>query len=79
MLMWMKRGLGTRSSMGAVLGALDEVFNPGGARAHDDLKEQHERVIPTPSPGDRMLSEGRVVLRARATSATPSLPDQPDA
>jgi hypothetical protein len=59
----MRRGLGTRGGMSAVLGALDSVFNPGAARAHDEIEEQHQRVIPTPSPGDRMLTEGRVVIR----------------
>ena len=63
MLTWMRRGLGTRGGMSAVLGALDSVFNPGAARAHDEIEEQHQRVLPTPSPGDRMLTEGRVVIR----------------
>ena len=63
MLTWMRRGLGNRGGMSAVLGALDSVFNPGAARAHDEIEEQHQRVIPTPSPGDRMLTEGRVVIR----------------
>lgn len=62
MLAWMRRGLGSSGGMSAVLGALDSFFNPGAARAQDELKEQHERVIPTPSPGDRMLSEGRLVI-----------------
>jgi hypothetical protein len=62
-LIWMRRGLGSRGGMSAVLGALDSVFNPGAARAHDEIEEQHQRVIPTPSPGDRMLTEGRVVIR----------------
>jgi hypothetical protein len=67
-LTWMRRGLGTRGGMSAVLGALDSVFNPGAARAHDEIEEQHQRVIPTPSPGDRMLSEGRVVIRRSDTA-----------
>jgi hypothetical protein len=65
-LTWMRRGLGDRGGMSAVLGALDSVFNPGAARAHDEIEEQHQRVIPTPSPGDRMLREGRVVIRRSA-------------
>lgn len=63
MLVWMKRGLGSRGGMSAALGALDSFFNPGAARAHDEIDEQHQRVIPTPSPGDTMLNEGRVVIR----------------
>lgn len=67
--MWMRRGLGSRGGMSAVLGALDSVFNPGAARAHDEIDEQHQRVIPTPSPGDRMLTEGRVVITTSDTAA----------
>lgn len=63
MLVWLKKGLDGRGGMGSVLGALDEVFNPGAARARDEMHEQHERVIPTPSPGDRLLREGRVRIR----------------
>jgi hypothetical protein len=63
MLTWMRRGLDSHTSMSAALGALDEIFNPGAARSHEELKEHHERVIPTPSPGDRMLTEGRVRIR----------------
>jgi hypothetical protein len=48
--------------MGAALGALDEVFNPGAARARDLLDAQHERVVPTPSPGDRLLDDGRITI-----------------
>ena len=70
MLTWMRRGLGTRGGMSAVLGALDSVFNPGAARAHDEIEEQHQRVIPTPSPGDRMLTEGRVVIRRSDKAGT---------
>lgn len=69
MLTWMRRGLGSRGGMSAVLGALDSVFNPGAARAHDEIDEQHQRVIPTPSPGDRMLTEGRVVITRPGRSA----------
>ncbi len=41
---------------------MDEVFNPGAARAREELERQHEAVIPTPSPGDKLLNEGRVVI-----------------
>jgi hypothetical protein len=59
----MKRGLGSRGGMSAALGALDAFFNPSAARAKDELDEQHEHVIPTPSPGDTMLNEGKIVIR----------------
>lgn len=53
---------GAQPAMGAALGALDQVFNPAAARARDLLDNQHERVIPTPSPGDDLLRNGRVVI-----------------
>ena len=48
--------------MGATFGAMDGFFNPGAARARELINEQHERVIPTPSPGDSILKEGRIVI-----------------
>ena len=48
--------------MAGSFGVLDEVFNPGGARAREELQRQHEAVIPTPSPGDKFLNEGRIVI-----------------
>jgi hypothetical protein len=53
---------GGSPSMGAAIGALDAVFNPGAARAREEIDAQHERVIPTPSPGDRLLRDGRIVI-----------------
>lgn len=72
MLRWLQRGLNdSRPGMGAVLGAMDAVVNPGAARARELLVEQHQRIIPTPSPGDRMLREGRVVIELPPTPAAP--------
>lgn len=65
MLMWLKKGLDGRGGMAGVFGALDAVFNPGAARAREEMDDQHERVIPTPSPGDRMLGDGRVRIRVQ--------------
>jgi hypothetical protein len=56
---------GSGSAGGALSGgmsALDAVFNPGAARAREELDQQHERVMPAPSPGDRMLDEGVIVI-----------------
>lgn len=56
---------GSGSAGGALSGglsALDAVFNPGAARAREELDQQHERVVPAPSPGDRMLDEGVIVI-----------------
>lgn len=66
-----KRGIfiglaaGPGSAGGALSGglsALDAVFNPGAARAREELDQQHERVLPNPSPGDRMIDEGVIVI-----------------
>ena len=67
MLRWLRRGMGgSAAAMSGVIGALEEFYNPAAARAREELKEQHERVIPVPSPGDKMLDEGKVVIRRRA-------------
>ena len=55
-------GGGAGSALSVGLGALDAVFNPAAARAREELDRQHERVIPIPSPGDRLLEEGVVVI-----------------
>ncbi len=46
----------------AVASALDQFFHPGAQRAREQLDRQHERVLPTPSPGDRLLDDGVVVI-----------------
>jgi hypothetical protein len=63
MIRWMRRGLrDSQPGMSAALGALDAIVNPAAARASDELREQHERVMPAPTPGDRLLREGKVVI-----------------
>lgn len=54
-----------RGKSGAAMGAataLDQFFNPGAARAREELDHQHELVLPAPSPGDKLLDEGRIVI-----------------
>jgi hypothetical protein len=54
-----------RGRNGAAAGAvtaLDQFFSPGAARAREETDRQHELVLPTPSPGDRLLDEGVLVL-----------------
>lgn len=69
MFIRMRKGIDRGApSMGAAIGALDAVFNPGAARAREERDAQHERVIPTPSPGDRMLHEGRIVIAIDTTT-----------
>jgi len=72
MLRWLRNTMGgSAGGMNAMLGALDEVFNPAAARARKELEEQNERVVPIPSPGDKLLPVGKVVIR-RPTKDTSS-------
>lgn len=64
MLRWLRGSIGgSAAGMNAMIGALDSVFNPAAARARKELEEQNERVVPIPSPGDRLLTEGKIVIR----------------
>jgi hypothetical protein len=66
MLRWLRGTMGgSAAGMNAMMGALDSVFNPGAARAREELEAQNHRVIPVPSPGDKLLDEGRVVIRRK--------------
>ncbi|MEY3734556.1 MAG: hypothetical protein RL347_1915 [Actinomycetota bacterium] len=68
MLEWIWRTMGTPpTTMSSAIGALDAVFDPSAARAREALETQHERVMPTPSPGDRLLDEGRLVINLAST------------
>jgi|GEM_PF-4669483 len=79
MFIRMRRGLGpASSSMGAALGALDAFVNPGAQRARDELKQANERVVPVPSPSDRLLRENRIVIQVpRAGPPTPDSAPEP--
>ena len=59
-LAWLRGGRGGAASA-SMVGVFDEVFNPAAHRARQELEHQNERVIATPSPGDRLLETG--VLR----------------
>ena len=75
MLRWLRGSMGgSAAGMNAMIGALDTFFNPAAARAREELKEQHERVIPIPSPGDKLLDGGRLVIR-RTPPEAPSTTD----
>jgi hypothetical protein len=52
-----------RGGTGSVLGAMDDVFNPGAARARENLEAENQRVITKPSPGDKLLKDGKVVIQ----------------
>ena len=64
MLRWLYRSMGrrTRGGMGAVLGGMDELFHPEAARAREAIERDHSLVVPMPSPGDKLLKEGRLVV-----------------
>ena len=47
------------------MSVLDEVWHPGAARAREDQETRHERSVPSPSPGDRLLRTGRVRIGRR--------------
>jgi hypothetical protein len=67
MLNWLWRSMGdSQRASAAALGVLDGIFHPGAARAREQLDAQHERVVPSPTPGDKLLSEGIVVIRRPA-------------
>lgn len=67
MLSWLRRGIGgSGGSSAAALGVLDGILHPGAARAREHLDAQHERVMPSPTPGDKLLSDGVVVIKRPA-------------
>lgn len=43
-------------------GVFDEIFNPAGHRAQQDIKEQHDKVAPAPTPADDPHGKGEVDL-----------------
>ena len=82
MLRWLRGTMGgSAAGMNAMIGALETFFNPAATRARKELEEQHERVIPTPSPGDKLLAEGKVVIprtpKARPPKEQPPKDPQP--
>ena len=56
------------AALSAGLGSIDAVFNPAAARAREELDQQHERVVPVPSPGDRILDDGVIVIEVSEES-----------
>jgi hypothetical protein len=52
--------------------ALDPIFNPAAARARDEVDRQHELVMPTPSPGDRLLDDGVAVIEVPRDEPEPT-------
>lgn len=52
-------------ALSGVVGVLEDLYAPGAARARELMDAEHQVAIPVPSPGDRMLSTGRLVVRTR--------------
>jgi hypothetical protein len=72
MLRWLRRSMGdSKRGSAAVLGVLDDIWHPGAARAREQLDAQNERVMPAPSPGDKLLDDDKIVVR-RSTEPTKS-------
>lgn len=59
---WWSEASGLGVASGA-FGALDEIFNPAAVRAKEQLKADHERQVPMPSPGDDAWKTGTIVLK----------------
>lgn len=59
------------TGMSSVVGAMQSFFDPAAARAQEELQHQHEAIVPTPSPGDQLLREGRIVIE-RSSNDSPS-------
>jgi len=68
LMSWLRRS--SPRGSGSVMGVFDEIYSPSAARAREHLDRQHEQVMPTPSPGDRLLSEGRVVIEGHVIGET---------
>lgn len=62
---WLSMGERQRSGMSGGLGSLDQVVNPGAARARLLTQAENERMISKPSPGGRLLDEGIIVIYMR--------------
>jgi hypothetical protein len=67
MLGWLRRSMGdSQGAMAGALGVFNDIYHPGAVRAREQLDGQNERVIPVPSPGDRLLEEGKIVIQLRS-------------
>ncbi len=65
MLSWMRKTMGgSGPGASSSLGALEEIFAPAAAKARLDLESRHEMAIPVPSPGDKLLTDRLLVIKA---------------
>jgi hypothetical protein len=51
-----------RGAVGAMLNGADELWHASAVRGREELELQHQQIVPAPSPGDRLLDQGRAVL-----------------
>lgn len=66
MLAWLRGSSGTSTGgMAGALGVLDDLVNPGAGRAREEMQGANEAVLPAPSPGDRLLRDGRITITVR--------------
>lgn len=52
---WLAARIRHRGLGGAVMGPIDEVYNPAAHRARLDVEIQHERPSPSPSADDQPM------------------------
>jgi hypothetical protein len=69
LLAWLRGGR-TSATSASMLGVFDEVFNPAAHRARQELEHENQRVIATPSPGDRLLDTGILEVPPRPKDET---------
>lgn len=50
-------------ALAGAFGAVDAVFNPAADRARELIDAQNEHVVQTPSAGDDLLRNGRLVIK----------------
>jgi hypothetical protein len=70
--LWTESRGSAAGATGMAFSALDEVFNPGAVRAREQLKADHERQVPVPSPGEDALRTGSLVIRMPKSAGEPA-------
>jgi hypothetical protein len=67
MLAWLRRTFGGRGLKGegssAMVNAFEMLYRPGALKTRAERESRHEAALPAPTPGDRLLREGRLTVR----------------
>jgi hypothetical protein len=58
-LVWLGRRVRRRGVGGALMGPFDEIWHPAAHRFRFEIQVQEERMVPLPSPGDRLSPSDR--------------------